>query len=464
MKIANLLPGLLVALAVFAAPGGTPAAADGDGHANGNVQSDRLDTIVNLLGDSDPDMRALGLQQVREDAKGPAATKRFAAVLPKLAAEAQAGLLDALADRGDDAARPAVLEMLASPATEVRAAALRAVGALGTSADVPPLVQPLAKPTGPEPAAAKAGLIRLRGRAVSPAIAAELQRAGSPLKTELLGILAARRAKETIPSILAAAVDADPQVRMAAMAVLAKLAEPGHAAEMLPGVLKAASGPEREAAEKAVVLVCIGVEDANHRADFLLAAMEKLGADDRTALLPLLGRLGGPAVAKMVEAALADPDPPRREAGFRAVCNWPDASVVARLLDLVETSADPQHRTAALRALVRVASLRDKRSDAARLDLLKKAMALTTRDDERNYVLSRCPAIRTIESLRFLAPYMDQPALAQQASASVVQLAHHRELRVPHEAEFERALDAAIRTSKDPKVIDQARRYKQGRT
>jgi HEAT repeat protein len=458
--MSSLVPGLLVALAVFAAPDGARAAADG----NARVDADRLDTIVNLLGDSDPDMRALGLQQVREGAKGRTATKRFTAVLPKLAAEAQIGLLDALADRGDDTARRVVLEMLASPATEVRAASLRAVGALGTAADVPPLVQAMAKPSGPEPAAAKAGLIRLRGRAVSPAIAAELPQAGSPLKTELLAILAARRAKETIPSILAAAVDADPQVRMTAMGVLAKLAEPGQAAEMLPGVLKAASGSEREAAEKAVVLVCIGVKDANHRARPLLAAIEKLDADDRTALLPLLGRLGGPAVAKLVEAALADPDPPRREAGFRALCNWPDASVTGRLLDLVETSGEPQHRTAALRALVRVASLRDKRSDAARLDLLKKAMKLTTRDDERNYVLARCPAIRTIESLRFIAPYMDQPALAQQAAASVVALAHHRELRVPHESEFDRALDAAIRTSKDPKVIDQAQRYKQGRT
>ena len=42
--------------------------------------------IVNLLNDKDRDMRAMGFQQVREAAKGPAATKRFAALLADAAA------------------------------------------------------------------------------------------------------------------------------------------------------------------------------------------------------------------------------------------------------------------------------------------------------------------------------------------------------------------------------------------
>ena len=55
--------------------------------------------IISLISDKDRDMRTVGLQQVREEAKGPAATRRFAALLPKLPAESQAGLLDALGDR-----------------------------------------------------------------------------------------------------------------------------------------------------------------------------------------------------------------------------------------------------------------------------------------------------------------------------------------------------------------------------
>ncbi len=354
--------------------------------------------------------------------------------------------------------------MLASPAEEVRAAALRAVGSLGTAADVPRLVEALAKPPGaepPPPRPAWSACAARRSRGQSPP---RCERADSPLRIELIGILAARRATDALPSILAAAVDADPKVRMAAMDTLAKLAEPKHAADMLPGVLKADRGAEREAAERAVIRVCGAVKDPDHRADPLLAAWDKLGEDDRTTLLPLLGRLGGPAVRKIVEAAMADRDPRRREAGFRALCNWPDVSVVPRLLDLIQTEGNLEHRSAALRAVIRVAALPDKRTSAQRLDLLKQAMTLATRDEERRYVLARAATVRTMESLRFVAPYMDQPALAQQAAASVVGLAHYRDLRIPNQAEFNPLLDKAIRISKDPKVIDQAQRYKAGRT
>jgi HEAT repeat protein len=389
---------------------------------------------------------------VREQAKGPAATKRFAALLPNLPPDAQVGLLGALADRADHTARPAVLEMLKSHDEPVRVAALRALGSLGDAADVPFLGRSLAAAAGPEKAAARDGLVRLRGQAVNAAIVAELKRADPGTRVELIGVLASRRALDATASLLAAAEDADASVRAAAVAALGQLAGPEHLAAMLHAVLKAQKGPEREAAEKAVMFVCNRVKDPARRAEPLLAAWSKLGEDDRTALLPTLGRVGG------------DQRPQRREAGLRALCNWPDASVATRLLDLAQTAGDAEHRLLALRALIRVAPLPDQRPAAEKLDLMKKAMSLAARDEERNLVLRRCEAIRTIESLRFVAPYMDQPTLAQQAAATVVELAHHRELREPNKAEFDRALDAAIRISEDAKIIDRAKRYKKGQT
>ena len=74
-----------------------------------------LDVVVNLVAGKDKDLRALGFQWVREGVKGRAATQRLAGLVPKLPPDAQAGLLDALAVRGDDAARPVVLEAAAEP-------------------------------------------------------------------------------------------------------------------------------------------------------------------------------------------------------------------------------------------------------------------------------------------------------------------------------------------------------------
>ncbi|MGA2067416.1 MAG: HEAT repeat domain-containing protein [Thermoguttaceae bacterium] len=427
-----------------------------------NAGEEVVQTVIGLVSDQDKDLRAVGLQQVRDDAKGAAATRQFAGLLPRLSPDGQAALLGALADRGDKAARPAVLRMLASREEAVRLAAIRAMGPLGEASDVPLLVPSLA--AAAEKAAARESLRRMPGLAVGAAILAELKSSPPGTRTELIQVLAARLALDCVAGILPAAMDADARVRQAAMAALGQLAGPEHIPAMLQGVLRAEAGPEREAAEKAVMFVSNRIADPLKRADPLLAAWAKLDTDQQEALLPTLGRVGGPATLQIVEAAIADSQPKRHEAGLCALWNWPDASVARRLLWLAQSPGSPAHRLAALRALIRVAPLRDQRSDAQRLDLLKKAMTLATRDEERNRVLDRCKAVRTIESLRFVAPSMEQPALAQQACLTVVELAHHRELREPNKAEFDRALDAVLRISRDEDVLDRAQRYKKGQT
>ncbi len=117
-----------------------------------------------------------------------------------------------------------------------------------------------------------------------------------------------------------------------------------------------------------------------------------------------------------------------------------------------------------LAALIRVAPLPDKRPDSERLALLKKAMEMSTRDAERSQVLRRARAIRTVETLRFLTPFLEQPEFAQLACESVVELAHHRGLRQPNKAEFDKALDKVIATSKDAVVVERANRYKRNQT
>ena len=107
-----------------------------------DASGDLVEQIVKLLGHPDREFRAAALEKVRTAAKGTAHTQTFAAQLPKLDASAQAALITALGDRGDAAARPAVLEQLNnSTDEEVRAAALAALGEIGTPSDLPILVK-----------------------------------------------------------------------------------------------------------------------------------------------------------------------------------------------------------------------------------------------------------------------------------------------------------------------------------
>ena len=76
----------------------------------------------------------------------------------------------------------------------------------------------------------------------------------------------------------------------------------------------------------------------------------------------------------------------------------------------------------------------------------------------------RAAAIRLVETLRFVRPYLKQPPHAEQACLSIVELAHDRKLRDDNKPEFHAALDDVLATTKDAIVIDRAKRYKRGQT
>ncbi len=225
-----------------------------------------------------------------------------------------------LADRGDAAARPAVLEVLDDSRDDlVRVAAIGVLGFLGEPADTRRLIELLTSESKAEKAAAENSLVRLRGESVPTVIAVELKQASPALRVTLIEVLATHRALDTIPDILQAAEDNDPIVRTAAMAALGQLASPEDIAHMVRGVLMAEKGREREAAEKAVMFVCQRIEPQEKQAEPVLAAMNTLDETDRMAILPTLGRVGGSTARKAIETAIADPDAKLHDVGFRAL-------------------------------------------------------------------------------------------------------------------------------------------------
>ncbi|HUT60553.1 MAG TPA: HEAT repeat domain-containing protein [Phycisphaerae bacterium] len=86
--------------------------------------------------------------------------------LPKLSADLQVQMIEALADRGDAAALPAVTRMGASDTSDVRLAALAALGRLGSAETVPHLAALAAKAAGAEQRVIRTSLVRLGGDGV----------------------------------------------------------------------------------------------------------------------------------------------------------------------------------------------------------------------------------------------------------------------------------------------------------
>jgi HEAT repeat protein len=428
-------------------------------------QQEFVQLIVKLIGDQDKEFRAAGLEQVRTAARGPAFTQLFAAQLTKLDPAGQIALLDALADRGDHTARAAALELFKSSSDEnVQAAAIRALGKLGEAADVPLLVKTLSAESAANRNAARRSLIEIPVETVNQAVAADLLTASPSAHGALIEVLATRRARGQFPALIAASVDENARVRRAAMAALGQLGTPEQIARMLPGVLKARKGFERDEAEKNVALVCGQIENADQRGAAVIEALSTVDAGQRDQLLSLLGRVGGKKLIDFVGAIATGDDGSRRLLGIEALSKWPDASVADKLFEIANRTTDGAERDQAFRAFMKVSAARDGRSDKERLARLEQGIKLARTPEEVSLVINRVRTAYDVDSVRFVLPYVDQPQFAQIACETIVEIAHHREVRDPNKAEVDKALDKVIATSKDPEVVERANRYKRGET
>ncbi len=194
----------LIVLALMAAP-----ICRGTAFAAGNGNSDQLVAqIIRLIGENDREFRAAGLEKIRTAAPGASNTQLFAAQLTKLSPDGQIALLDALADRGDVAARKPVLQFFASSTdANVRAAALGALGRLGGADELPLLIKAVEDGSKLERVAARQSLCQITGPAINAALASALASAAPKSKAALIEILAVRRSSDSLPALIDATVD-----------------------------------------------------------------------------------------------------------------------------------------------------------------------------------------------------------------------------------------------------------------
>ncbi len=402
--------GLLAAL--FALPADDLRAAD-EGPNDALIQM-----IADLISDADRDMRALGLQQVREEAPGEAATKKFAELLPKLPPEAQAGLLEALGDRGDPAALPAVLQSLESDQESVRSSALGALGSLGSDEQVALLAEKAASGSEEEKAAARKSLVRLKGEGVNAAIESAMDEGSPAFRVALLDVLAARNAKASLPVVLKSAEDSEPAIRLAALRALRFLADEKNTAAVVGLVKQASDDAERRTAKLALLTLCSRGREAC--AGAIIDGLADADAASQIALIQALARAGGDQALETLVECVNDKDEAVRNEAVRMLSRWPTAAAAAHLKKLAEGD-NLRHQVLAIRGLVRLASAEeDKPAD---VEALAEAMRLATRLEEKRLVLGMLGGVPTTDSLAVAAPALDDPQSAEEASLAVVMIA-----------------------------------------
>lgn len=400
----------------------------------------------------DETLRRLAVAFIRE-IPGAKATRAFADLLTRLDADMQVTLLGALAERGDPAAKPAVLAAAKSDSEPVRVAALKALAGVGEAADALVLAQAAATSEGAVRDAARTSLDRLGAKGADEAILAAVPGADAKVRLELIRTLGARRSAAAQATLMKLAEDADGGVRTEAIRALEAMADDKAADLLIRLVAKPKEDGERDPAEKALAAVCARAGDKDAVGAAVAKAAGEAGGPAKAALLRPLTRIGGDKVIGAVREALKDADAGVKEAAARVIADWPDDAALADMVAIAKDDPKESNQVLALRGYMRLAKDRE-RKEEDRLAMCTTALPLTRRPDEKKLVLGVLRELRTVEALRLAAPLMADEKVQHEAADAAVGIARRMGGKLPDEVKD--AMTKAIEATKDERIRREA--------
>ena len=414
--------------------------------------SESLAMILAGLAAEEPWKRAVAADCVVELEK-PEEIRFVASAVPGLPVAGKIAALVSLKDRCDPAVREAALASLDQADMEVRTTALAALIASGSAEDVSTLAD-LASTAEDLPvrSAALETLRLMTAGGTNEAMITLIREAKTP-NPVLVKCALARRSPEFVAAFLKAAESSDAATRLEAFKALEIMATEDEA-ESLAGLLcKTAPGHEREAAGRAVWMSCQKIPDPALRSAPLVAAMQKADAAGQCTILPSLARMGGEQALTAVHSAMQSENQAVCDAGYRALANWPDATVADELLDVAKTSEVESYRVWSLRAYARVVSLPNERPPQQTFEMLGSAMELATRTEDEELIVSRLGSVRVPDALALLVSLLDNGDLEKSAVAAVFTLA--KGLSQSHPDQAKAALERVQAMTKDAAILQQ---------
>ncbi|MHB8901091.1 MAG: HEAT repeat domain-containing protein [Thermoguttaceae bacterium] len=382
--------------------------------------TDGVGLLLEQFQSEDKALFAIGLSTARE-LPGTAVTEALVAALPKVAAERRPLVILALADRGDAAVLPAMLEVAKDGPDSVRVAAINVVKQLGNASCIPVLLQLAATGQPEAAAAARQALEALPGDDVSADLAQRLPQAKGAERLVLIG-LAGQRRLAAVPALVAAAGDADAAVRAAALLALGETVGLDQVSFLIQRAVAPEHAEDGQPAAKALQAACVRMPDREACAGQLVAAMSKAAPAPKATLLETLGAMEGAIALQAIGAAARGKDPELQDLASQLLGKWMSVDAAPVLLDLARSDIDSKYQVRALRGFIRIVRQFDV-PDVQRVQMCSQALEAAQRDDEKQLVLEVLQRYPSVDAMRLAVQAAKVPTLAETAKATALAIA-----------------------------------------
>ena len=356
----------------------------------------------------------------------PDATVWLTTLLPQKSPAINAALIALLEQRDDPAAAPAVVAAAGNTNSYVRSTALAALGTLGDVTVIPLLANAATSREEAEQKAARQALVQLRRGNVAEALVANLVSASDQVQVELIRALAARAETSAAPKLLEIARADTGSARRAALRAMEHFADGSHLAALVQ--LLALAKDEAARAEVRSVFESLADRTSEGRkldVTPIVNGLTSAAVATRIALLQVSAFFADAGLRTAFRAALRDTDAKARNAAARALCNSRDVNLMPDLLELARNAVELNLRALALEGYVRLACDSERLSvpPQKRVDLLKPALALATRPEDKRLILAGLAGVAHSEALVLAEQACADATVQAEAEIACLQIA-----------------------------------------
>ncbi|MFA7692856.1 MAG: HEAT repeat domain-containing protein [Candidatus Hydrogenedentales bacterium] len=353
-------------------------------------------------------------------------TQSLIDLLPTIAAPLRAGLLDALAVRGDRSARAAVQAFTNDENTEVRLAALKATGMLADSTLTDFLLDRAVNASVEEQRIAKEALMVMADTTLNTQLMEVAKgKDDEPLRLQAIALLAERQAAESVELLFLLAADGEPTIRVEAINALRVLAT----GDELSQLLQLVSYPKVD--DIATVLPSTikdlalrRFENNDKAAQPVIESLQQIQPseeDDDSALsafnllLESLSLIGGDSAFNEIQTHLADENLQVRKNALLSLSRFQRTETLEMLQQRVKEEQDNATRALAyskyLGAMSTAKILPGKDVD----EHLRYAAGQAQTTAARREFLAASSQLPSLECLRLIESELDNPEVAAEA-------------------------------------------------
>lgn len=417
---------------------------------------DALSLLIDQLKSGNPAMTAVALRAIRE-IRGEDVSRALASELKKLTPDVQTLLIKALVDRNDPTVCKGIEKLVKSKDDGVRQEALGALGKIGNVDSVAILVKAA---EGDDADIALASLRILQSDGVDSDIITGMKKSESKLKAKLIDILADRHCSAASPALIIEAASEDQTVARAAFKALSTLAGPDDTSALVELLVNLKDDSIRNSSENAVASAALKINDTNKRADAVLSRLNAIDNNSaRCSLLRVLGRIANKQAFDAVVNAVGDKDESIKDAAIRAMADWPDASALEPLLNILKSTDNDLHRTLALRGAVRLAGQASEEPQN-NIESFIRLTEFAKRPDDKKLVLSGLADIPHPEALKMAVNELADEKVRSEAALAVIKIA--RNISGHNPGPTREAMDRILKEVPDNGVKEMARTVLRG--